>query len=68
MKVEASLRLGRRCPAARVVRDDEDGVLLVAQPRDRPQAILRAALAAGPVEQFGFKIAGLIDLYRRWRL
>jgi len=44
---------------------DEDGVLLVVQPGTDPQAILHAALAAGPVEHFGFESGGLLELYRR---
>jgi ABC-2 type transport system ATP-binding protein len=48
-----------------VERSDEDGVLLVVQPGIDPQAILHAALAAGPVEHFGFESGGLLELYRR---
>lgn len=48
-----------------VERSDEDGVLLVVHPRTDPQTILQAALAAGPVEHFGFESGGLLDLYRR---
>jgi ABC-2 type transport system ATP-binding protein len=49
---------------ASVVREDADGVLLRLEPSADPQAILRAALAAGPVEQFGFETGGLADVYR----
>ncbi len=48
-----------------VERSDADGVLLVVQPGTDPQTILRAALAAGPVEHFGFESGGLLELYRR---
>ena len=48
-----------------VERSDADGVLLVVQPGIDPQTILRAALAAGPVEHFGFESGGLLELYRR---
>ncbi len=48
-----------------VERSDQDGVLLVLQPGTDPQTILRAALAAGPVEHFGFESGGLLELYRR---
>ncbi len=48
-----------------VERSDEDGVLLVMQPGTDSQAILQAALAAGPVEHFGFESGGLLELYRR---
>ena len=49
----------------RVLRSDEDGVLLLVDPGVDSQAILRAAQQAGPVERFAFESAGLIDLYRR---
>jgi ABC-2 type transport system ATP-binding protein len=49
----------------RVARADENGVLLVVDPKADPQAILRAAQAAGPVEHFAFESVGLIDLYRQ---
>ena len=49
----------------RVLRSDEDGVLLRVDPGVDAQAILRAAQQAGPVERFAFESAGLIDLYRR---
>jgi hypothetical protein len=29
-----------------------------------PQAVLRAAINAGPVEHFGFESGGLVELYR----
>jgi len=49
---------------AAVVRGDAYGVLLRLEAGTDPQAILRAALAAGPVEQFGFEAGGLADVYR----
>lgn len=49
-----------------IERSDADGVLLVMQPGTDPQAILRAALAAGPVEHFGFESGGLLEVYRGW--
>jgi ABC-2 type transport system ATP-binding protein len=48
-----------------VERSDADGVVLVMQPGTDPQTILQAALAAGPVEHFGFESGGLLELYRR---
>jgi len=53
-------------PAAgrEVVREDERGVLVAIEPGADTQAILTAAVAAGPVEHFGFESSGLIDLYR----
>jgi ABC-2 type transport system ATP-binding protein len=52
-------------PGVSVERSDQDGVLLVVQPSTDPQTILQAALAAGPVEHFGFESGGLLELYRR---
>ncbi len=49
---------------ASVVREDADGVLLRLDPSADPQVILQAALAAGPVEHFGFEDVGLADVYR----
>jgi hypothetical protein len=40
-------------------------VLLVLDAGADPQAVLRAAQAAGPVEHFGFESGGLVDLYRQ---
>jgi len=51
-------------PGVSVERSDEDCVLLVVQPGIDPQTILHAALAAGPVEHFGFESGGLLELYR----
>ena len=50
------------------MREDEDGVLLVVATGTDVQAILRAALAAGPVEHFGYELGGLVDLYRELAL
>ena len=54
----------RRLPGVEVVREDERGVLVAIEPGADTQAILTAAVAAGPVEHFGFESSGLIDLYR----
>jgi ABC-2 type transport system ATP-binding protein len=64
VKVGAPPDWARSLEAARIALVDEDGVLLVVDPGSDPQAILRAAQAAGPVEHFAFETAGLIDLYR----
>ncbi len=53
-----------RLAGVEVVREDELGVLVAIKPGADTQAILRAAVAAGPVEHFGFESSGLIDLYR----
>jgi len=65
VKVAAPDRWARGLEGVSVERSDEDGVLLVVAPGTDPQAILSAALAAGPVEHFAFESAGLLDLYRR---
>jgi ABC-2 type transport system ATP-binding protein len=65
VKVDAPPDWARSLPGTELVSADEDGVLLVLQPGTDPQAILRAAQAAGPVDHFAFETAGLIDLYRR---
>ncbi len=52
-------------PGARVLREDAEGVLLELDAGADPQAVLRAAQAAGPVEHFGFESGGLVDLYRQ---
>jgi ABC-2 type transport system ATP-binding protein len=64
VKVDASPDWARSLQGVRVESADDDGVLLVVDPGTDPQIILRAAQAAGPVEQFGFETAGLVDLYR----
>jgi ABC-2 type transport system ATP-binding protein len=51
-------------PGAAVVQEDAGGVLLRLEPDADPQAVLGAALAAGPVEHFGFEAGGLADVYR----
>jgi ABC-2 type transport system ATP-binding protein len=65
VKVDAPPEWASAIDGVHVQRVDEEGVLLVVDPRTDPQAILRAAQAAGPVEHFGFESAGLIDLYRQ---
>ena len=54
----------QRLPGVELVGEDERGVLLAIEPGADTQQILQAALAAGPVEHFGFESSGLIDLYR----
>ena len=61
VKVDAPAGLGvRRSTGVRVARADEDGVLLVVDPRHAiRRRSSRAAQAAGPVEHFAFEIGGL---------
>jgi ABC-2 type transport system ATP-binding protein len=65
VKVDSPDGWTRGLPGVSVEGSDENGVLLVVQPGTDPQTILRAALAAGPVEHFGFESGGLLELYRR---
>ncbi len=51
-------------PGARLVEDDARGTLLALEPGADPQAVLRSAMATGPVEHFGFERGGLTDVYR----
>ncbi len=64
VKVDGTSGWAAGVAEASVVREDADGVLLRLGSAADPQAILRAALAAGPVEQFGFEGVGLADVYR----
>ncbi len=65
VKVDAADGWTRGLRGVTVEGSDEDGVLLVVQPGTDLQSILQAALAAGPVEHFGFESGGLLELYRR---
>jgi ABC-2 type transport system ATP-binding protein len=48
-----------------VIRKDSEGVLLAVASGMDTQAVLRLAMAAGTVEQFGFESGGLLELYRQ---
>lgn len=65
VKVAGSTDWTSGLDGVKVLRSDEDGVLLLLDPGADSQAVLRAAQQAGPVERFGFESAGLIDLYRQ---
>jgi ABC-2 type transport system ATP-binding protein len=65
VRVGSSTDWASTLDGVRVLRSDEDGVLLLIDPGVDSQAILRAAQQAGPVERFAFESAGLIDLYRQ---
>jgi ABC-2 type transport system ATP-binding protein len=65
VKVDSPVDWAAALDGVRVLRSDEDGTLLVVDPGTDPQAILRAAQAAGAVEYFAFESGGLIDLYRQ---
>lgn len=65
IKVDSPDSWTQGLPGVSVERSDQDGVLLVVAPGTDPQTILHAALAAGPVEHFGFENGGLLELYRR---
>ena len=65
VKVDGPTAWAADVPGARVLREDAEGVLLVLDADADPQAVLRAAQAAGPVEHFGSESGGLVDLYRQ---
>jgi ABC-2 type transport system ATP-binding protein len=68
VKVDAPPGWAAGLEGTRVVREDQDGVLLVVGTGADVQAVLRAALAAGPVEHFGYELGGLVDIYRELAL
>jgi ABC-2 type transport system ATP-binding protein len=68
VKVDGAPGWASSLEGARVVRADEDGVVLLVEPGTDVQPILRAALAAGPVEHFGYELGGLVDVYRELAL
>lgn len=70
--VPERLRVGTRSgsswadlPGVTIVEQDAAGVVLDLEPHADPQQVLRAALAAGPVDFFGFVEASLADVYRK---
>ena len=65
VKVDGPDQWTRDLAGVSIVSLDADGALLVVEPGTDPQEILRAALAAGPVEHFGFESGGLLEVYRR---
>ena len=65
VKIDGPASWARKLRGVRILRDDEDGVLLMVEPGTDPQAILATAQHAGAVEHFGFESGGLIDLYRQ---
>lgn len=68
VKVDAPSGWADGLEGARIVHEDQDGVLLVVSTGADVQAVLRAALAAGPVEHFGYELGGLVDIYRELAL
>jgi ABC-2 type transport system ATP-binding protein len=65
VKIEGPTAWASQIPGVRVVREDERGLVLLVEPGTDPQAILRAAQGAGPVEHFGFESGDLLNLYRQ---
>jgi ABC-2 type transport system ATP-binding protein len=65
VKVDAQPSWAAALPGVTVAEQDADGVLFVLEPGDDPQAILHAALAAGPLQHFGFEYSRLAELYRQ---
>jgi ABC-2 type transport system ATP-binding protein len=68
VKVDAPPGWAAALEGTRVVREDEDGVVLEVEPGTDVQAVLRAALQAGPVEHFGYELGGLVEIYRELAL
>jgi ABC-2 type transport system ATP-binding protein len=64
VKVDSGTGWTERLTGVSVMRVDEDGVLLRLERRADPQVILKAAMAAGAVEHFGFEAGTLADVYR----
>jgi len=64
VKVESATDWTAGLSTVSVARRDADGVVLALEPGADTQAILRAALDAGPVEHFAVESGRLIDLYR----
>jgi len=62
--VEAPPNWVKSVPGVKVISEDADGLVLVLEPHVDPQAILRAAQVAGPVDHFAFEAGSLADLYR----
>jgi len=65
VKVDATEDWTIHLNGATVVGRDPSGVLIRLNGGTDPQAILKTAQTAGPVEHFGFESAGLVDLYRQ---
>jgi len=65
VKVDGPTAWAVDVPGVRVLSEDAEGVLLELDAGADPQAALRAAQAAGPVEHFGFESGGLADVYRQ---
>ncbi|HVA02698.1 MAG TPA: ATP-binding cassette domain-containing protein [Acidimicrobiales bacterium] len=55
---------GRRVPGVTVSRVEAGAVRLVLDEQTDPQAVLAAAMAAGPVERFGFERRRLSEVFR----
>jgi ABC-2 type transport system ATP-binding protein len=64
VKVNAPTDWVAALEGVRVLHTDGDGAVLDLDKDADPQAVLRAAIDAGPVEHFGFESGGLVELYR----
>jgi len=64
VKVDAPPGWERGLGGVRAESDDGDGLLLDLDADADAQAVLAAAQTAGPVEQFGYERAHLVDVYR----
>jgi ABC-2 type transport system ATP-binding protein len=64
VRVGGGARWAPSMPGARRVGDVAGGALFELAPGVDPQALIRSAMAAGPVEHFAFERGSLIDVYR----
>jgi ABC-2 type transport system ATP-binding protein len=65
VRVNAPPRWAADLPGVDLVHDDADGQIFQLGPHTDPQEVLAAALAAGPVQHFGFETVALADIYRQ---
>ena len=65
VRVETSADWTAALKGIDVISKDSEGALLGVAPGIDTQAVLRAAMQAGPVEHFGFESGGLVELYRQ---
>jgi ABC-2 type transport system ATP-binding protein len=64
VKVDGPIDWNTALKGVRVLHSDAEGTVLDLDKKTNPQAVLRAAIKAGPVEHFGFESGGLVELYR----
>jgi ABC-2 type transport system ATP-binding protein len=65
VRVATSVDWTANLKGVEVISKDPRGVLLAVTPGMDTQAVLRQAMSAGSVEQFGLESGGLVELYRQ---